>query len=234
MIDYIFKRSEGQCRILIVYNGAHDNDHSVRGKYAEGARDADKAISAAVRIGVPPGVMISGDVEGAWQPSADWFRSWAETMYKSRYAGMGGIYCRPNIPQFYNPYTEAVKRTGLGHMSLPMHPLAKKPKDVWMDVILPEPPDKMRLLWGTRPQQRKWSEPSKDKFVFAPAEPPQLPGRVALWQYHIDFLKQSSTSKYGLIDMDLADERAYARMWDANSRPGAGLSRGGMIAVPVL
>src|SRR4051812_10626923 len=106
MIEYIFKRSEGQCRILIVYNGAHDSVHSVRGKYAEGARDAEKAIAAAVRVGVPPGVMIWGDVEGAWQPTVDWFQGWAETMYKSRYAGMGGIYCRPNIPQFYNPYTE--------------------------------------------------------------------------------------------------------------------------------
>ncbi len=213
-VDYIFTRSKGACRILVVYNGAHDSANSVRGSFDAGVRDARKAITAASGVGVPPGVMIWGDVEGAWQPSAQWFLGWWDAMFKSSYAGMGGIYCRPNAPQFYKPYFEAmtksVPKEQLDHL---LDPFARKPKDQIVTVVFPDPPCRARLLWGTRPQKGDWSTPSTDAFAFAPSEPPQLPGRVALWQYRIDFLKRSSGDAYGLIDMDLADQRAYDLMW---------------------
>jgi hypothetical protein len=216
--NYIFTRSNGSCRILVVYNGAHDSANSVRGNFDAGVRDATKAVTAAAGVGVPSGVMLWGDVEGAWQPSADWFLGWWDGMYKSAYAGMGGIYCRPNIPQFYNPYFEALKKsvpkTQIDHL---LDPFARKPKDQVVTVVLPDPPFRVRLLWGTRPQKGSWSNPSTDAFAFAPAEPPPLPGRVALWQYRIDFLKRSSADKYGLVDMDLADQRAYDLMWRGKS-----------------
>lgn len=216
--DYIFERSEGKCRILIVYNGTHDNTNSVRGDFDAGVRDANKAVAAAAGVGVPNGVMIWGDIEGAWQPSAAWFQGWWDAMYKGPYAGMGGIYCRPTIPQFYEPYFEALTAASpKSQVDQLLNPFAKKAKDRVVTVVLPDPPNRARLLWGTRPQKRSWSDPSTDALEFSPSTPPPLPGSVALWQYNLDFLKRSSSDKFGLIDMDLADQRAYDRMWSSTS-----------------
>jgi hypothetical protein len=216
--DYIFERSEGKCRILVVYNGTHDNENSVRGKFEAGARDASKAVVAAAGVGVPGSAMIWGDIEGAWHPTAEWFQGWWDGMLKSPYAGMGGIYCRPTIPEFYEPYfkalTAASPRKQIDQLR---NPFAKKPADRIVTVVLPDPPNRMRLLWGTRPQKGSWSNPATDAMDFSPACPPPLPGSVALWQYHIDFLKRQTSDKFGLIDMDLADQRAYDRMWSSTN-----------------
>jgi len=189
-------------------------------------------MAAARQVGVPGGVMIWGDVEGAWTPTAEWFRGWWDGMSKSGYAGWGGIYCRPNAKQFYEPYTKAVLQS-LGMdpkasaakptvangalatrgTSILLNPFATKPADRVITVIPPDSADKLRLLWGTQPQKSHWSNPATDIFEFKPHEPPALPGRVALWQYHCDFLKAHAGDHYGLVDLDLADDRAYARMW---------------------
>jgi hypothetical protein len=50
-------------------------------------------------------------------------------MYKSPYAGMGGIYCRPTLPQLYEPYMKALLASSpkkYRRMSLSM-PITSKP-----------------------------------------------------------------------------------------------------------
>jgi hypothetical protein len=231
--DYIFERSEGQCRILVVYNGTHDSKNSVQGNFDAGVRDANNAMLAAASVGVPGGVMIWGDVEGVWQPTAEWFQGWWDGMYKSPYAGMGGIYCRPTIPQLYEPYLKAlIASTPKKQTDQLFNPFARKRADRAVTVVLPDPPDRMRLLWGTQPQKFSWSNPATDMMDFSPSNPPPLPGSVALWQYHDSFLKPPGDSAAkpsgdatvkkkkasgGLIDMDLADQRAYDRMWKSTS-----------------
>ena len=74
-------------------------------------RDVRKAITAASGVGVPPAVMLRGDVEGAWRPTAQCFLGWWDAMFKSSDAGMGGVCCRPNAPQFYKPCFEAMTKS---------------------------------------------------------------------------------------------------------------------------
>jgi hypothetical protein len=41
------------CRILVIYNGAHNSSHSVGGNHRAGVEDAHKAIKAATALNIP-------------------------------------------------------------------------------------------------------------------------------------------------------------------------------------
>jgi hypothetical protein len=219
-VDYLFKQSKGKCRLLMIYNGA--DEKSVGGDENAGALDARKAIQAATKVGVPPGVMIWCDIEGKWPPSEKWFLGWWKTMWASDYAGMGGIYCRANSQKFYGPYVNALLQTSKGpqQTNYTLNPFAKRLSDRKVFMV-PWDPIRTRLLWASQPQMTRWSHPKTDPLRFTPAGPPTLPGHVALWQYNRDLFhdyeRSGKVSKNGLVDLDLADERAYELMWQAKT-----------------
>jgi hypothetical protein len=212
-IDYIFQRSEGACRILLIYNGI--SVHSMLGGFDSGVQDANDALQGARALKAPRDVIIWGDIEGTFSLQAaakspkavtEWTRGWWATMQGNGHAS--GFYCRTTLKEFSQPFVDALLADYDVH-SLPylLNPFAKHPGDQKSVVIPPDPPNKLRLLWTTQPQKTKWSDPSTDPFEFAPAEAAGVPGRVALWQY----FDEPNGDKY--IDFDLADQRAYDLMW---------------------
>lgn len=197
--SYIHTKSDGQTRILVVYNGAHNSKASVGGGFAAGQKDALKAIARAKKVGVPADVWIYGDIEPGWHCAADWFRGWWDTMRQSQYGGMGGIYENPlkwNAKNFSDPYTKAYKGDS--------------------PFIFQDSPGLGRYLWSQQPQKAK-KGPGEIDFGFAPAEPPGMAGMTVLWQYAIDC---KLGTKHGLIDMNLADQRGYNSMWARESGQG--------------
>src|SRR5262249_52781851 len=75
-IEYLFHASDGNCRLLVIYNGAYDGPGSLRGNYDAGRADARNAIKIATDLSVPDGIMIWADIEGIWHPTAEWFQGW--------------------------------------------------------------------------------------------------------------------------------------------------------------
>lgn len=202
--DFIFKESDGKCRILVIYNGATNSTSSLQGGYNAGVHDAQKAIAGADAAGVPAGVMIYADIEPGWKTTSEWFKGWWDGMFRSKYAGMGGVYENPlpwNAPNFSTPYINALKGDSA--------------------FIFQDPPAKYRFLYSQQPQ-KGCVKPGDIKFGFHPAEPTGLAGVTVLWQYAIDCLKVGG-SKWGLVDMDLADEQGYALMWSRNQGDGTGI-----------
>ncbi len=172
------------CRVLMIYNGAHDSAASVRGGYPQGVHDAQAAISSANALGVAAGTFIYADIESGWRVTADWIRGWSDTMYDSEFGGAGGIYANPmpqNAPNFNNPYCQAFNADA-----------------------------KMRGLAGHHGAYIYSSEPEPGCGVpgpnrFAPATAPCNPNTV-VWQY-------AEGCYGGLVDQDLANDVGLWSMW---------------------
>ncbi len=200
--DYIFKESNGNCRILIIYNGASNSKSSTQGGFKEGQRDAAAAAIKARSLGVPAGVMLYVDIEPNWKCTPEWFQGWWDGMFNSQYAGMGGVYENPlhwNADNFSKPYVKALKGDG--------------------PFIYQDPPSKARYLWSQQPA-KGCIRPNDPKFTtlnFRPDEPEGLSGVTVLWQYATNCFKFGTQ---GLADMNLADARGYALMWARNTGPG--------------
>jgi hypothetical protein len=194
--DALFDLSGGQCRILLAYNGATNTHTSVGGGRAQGIHDAGKAVKAAKHVGVPPGVMIFADIEPNWHCTQEWFEGWFQGMFASQYGGMGGVYENPlawNARNFRDPYIKAVQGDS--------------------PFIFMDPPSKARYLWSQQPN-KGCKFPRQIDFGYIPAEPAGLSGVTVVWQYAINCLKPTG-GKWGLIDMDLANDLGYNVMWRA-------------------
>jgi hypothetical protein len=147
------------CKILVIYNGAHNSPMSVQGGFNEGANDANRAISAAQTLGIPHGIWIYVDVESNWSPTSDWFRGWSDTMFHSRYGRAGGVYGNPlpaNAAHFNTPYCRAFN------------------SDPNMQG------DAAALIFSSEPEPGCTSAAGAP--TFAPASPPCNPNAV-IWQY---------------------------------------------------
>ena len=224
-VDYIFDQNDGNTRILPIYNGTSATLQYGRNTYEDGKRDGRTAIECAAKLGIPAdnNVMIWADIEGKWVPSAEWFEGWWDTMFDSKYAGLGGIYHNPKIPHFYKPFYQALKQSLADYapgIINPFAPPAKnvtpaiKAKELQQPLPVRDPAGHMRYLWSTEPRPQhhthrpfyprdlstEW-DPSKQQ----PMEPMNCPGRTVLWQYRFEDL--------GLVDQDLCDDRAYDLMW---------------------
>lgn len=201
-VDFLFSKGT---RILVIYNGATNSKSSVGGDYKAGVHDAKMAIAGADKAGVPAGVWIYGDIEPGWKCTSDWFKGWWDTMFTSPYGGMGGLYENPlawNADNFAKPYLKALKGDS--------------------PVVYQDPPTKARYLYSQQ-KCKGCIKPGDITFDFSPAEPEGVWGVTVLWQYAIDCFKLPG-SKWGLIDMDLADWRGYASMWAPNTpAPGGAI-----------
>ncbi len=99
------------CKILVIYKGAHEIPTSVQGGFQEGVKDTNKAIVAAKALVVPGGTWIYVDIKADCSLTADWFKGWSDTMYNSQYNGAAGVYCNPlpeNAVQFNDPYCDGL------------------------------------------------------------------------------------------------------------------------------
>jgi hypothetical protein len=213
-IDYIFQRSEGACRVLLIYNGVTAD--SMLAGFMGGYLDATDALLGASALNAPRGVILWGDIEGrfslatAKSPEAkevvEWTRGWCATMQAAGHPS--GFYGRTTLKEFTQPFVDALLSDPDVH-SLPylLDPSARNPRDQKAIAIPPHPPGKLRLLWTTQPQMGRWTHPSTDRFEFTPTEAAGAPGRVALWQYY-------DQPGDGYVDFDLADDRAYDLMWE--------------------
>lgn len=102
-----FLHSRG-CRILLVYNGTHNNTSSIQGGSAEGTADAQKAIVAAQQLAIPANICLYADIETGWPVTPDWLKGWAIAVSQSGYkAGFYGNPLQSNALCFNNPYCSA-------------------------------------------------------------------------------------------------------------------------------
>jgi hypothetical protein len=172
------------CKILVIYNGAHNNPNSVQGGFQEGVTDANKAIAAAQALGVPNGTWIYADIEAGWSPTADWFKGWSDTMFNSQYGGAGGVYCNPlpgNAAHFSDPYCDAFNN----------------------DPNMQGAGDSAALIYSC--QHEPGCSTAANAPTFNPAVPPCNPN-AAIWQY-------AESCFQGLVDEDLANDVGFASMW---------------------
>lgn len=100
--EFLWKNS---CSVLTIFNDPYNGAGSLKGGLNEGVKDAKQAIKAAQDLGITPGVCIYADIETEYEPTADWIRGWAETMYDSHYSG--GFYCNTQSANFTTPYCNA-------------------------------------------------------------------------------------------------------------------------------
>jgi hypothetical protein len=103
--DYIFSRSNNQCRILIIYNSLNNAPPvqlstgqrqlipgSVRNDFIDGQMDAQRAAKAATDASVPAStdVMIFGDIEDNWLPTPEWIRGGGSACAARRFEAKEG------------------------------------------------------------------------------------------------------------------------------------------------
>ena len=172
------------CRILVIYNGAHDSLTSVQGGFQEGVNDASRAISAAQTLGVAAGTWIYADIEAGWSPTGEWFKGWSDTMFHSQYGGAGGIYGNPlpsNAVHFNTPYCAAFNS----------------------DPNMQGTGGSAALIFSSEPEPGCTSAAAAP--TFAPSSPPCNPSAV-IWQY-------AENCFGGLVDEDLADDTGFASTW---------------------
>ena len=206
--DYIFRRSGGRCRILLVYNGIPRDEVSTPGPRGTeaGRRAASSAIVAAARLGVPPRTRIYADLEG-WMASPEWLLGWWERMYESPYLGLGGLYGRggnvDRIAARDNPLLSPGRYGG-----------------VW-STVLPDARDQIRSreldelmrgtatgldyschVWTARPRLPD-AEPPTQWLAGGPA----AGALVTVWQYY--------GSAHGLFDYNVATLQGLMDMWQA-------------------
>jgi hypothetical protein len=197
--DYIFSHSNKQCRILVVYNALNDTPPSrlpngqrllhagsVRNDFMAGQLDVQSAVRAATDASVPADYtnMIYGDIEDAWQPTAEWIRGWWDGMRSSAYQGQGGLYANLNVPNFTQPYLMAQGLSPAGAGS--------------------------RFLWSTQPV-RGCVLPRNINFDYQPVQIPNCLDPVVLWQYGRDVYRGCLS---GWADFNLCNGDGYDSMWE--------------------
>jgi hypothetical protein len=210
--DYLGQRG---CRILPIYNVPRA---SLAGATAEaaGRQAANDACTLARSFGIPSGVRIYADLE-RWRVDPAWFRGWCATMYASEYAGMGGVYGNPAVP---NRATEGWGgRVDAG--------TSAASSDLWPEFIrnlaagrrVSKPAN--LYIWSNRPLL---GTPRTDlpasRVVprsFDASRPVTLAplADTVVWQYHMNTHLGSghAAGSHGIVDLDLATERGYAEMW---------------------
>src|SRR5258708_1487342 len=114
-VAVIFGLGNGNCRILLIYNGATGGTvgSASADPRAQGAAEAAQAIRAAKSLGVPlgAGIVIYADIESSWKIDPRWILGWCEQMTASEYANSGGFYCNPlpgNAANFSTPFCTAM------------------------------------------------------------------------------------------------------------------------------
>jgi hypothetical protein len=195
--DFIFEKSEGATRILVLYNGATAT--SIQGGHRAGVEDALEALNAARTLGIPPNVWIYADIEAGWRVHSGWFIGWWQTIASSEYGNPGGFYCNPlpwNAPNFSDPFMHAwMKMADASGTPLYTSPLYSSEPEPGCGYYLPASAS---------------GQPD-----FAPAKIPGYTGPTSIWQYAENCRPVGAGGI--AIDLDLAaDDDAYATMWGAD------------------
>jgi hypothetical protein len=171
------------CKILPTYNGTSNTPGSVQGGFAEGQNDAGAAADAAQALGIPAGIAIYADIEGAWAVTSDWIRGWATAITARNF--VSGLYgdCTPGST-FEQAFCAAQAV---------------------------EPTAATSFLWSMQPEPGPQCRAAAAAPAYGPARP-GCGGSVVLWQYTEDCWEDTLGVNAG-IDMDLAMDAAVAVMW---------------------
>jgi len=179
--EYLWKNS---CSILTIFNEPKNVAGSLKGKFKDGEKEANRAIKIAANLGVTPGVCIYADIETEYQPTQEWIEGWAETMYDSHYSG--GFYCNPQSSNFSDPFCKAYNNNDKVASS---------------------------YIYSSEPEKNAWKGPaSQAPTTFAPSTMPCNPQTV-VWQYAEAWNYVSTTKDPWGVDEDLATADAYFVMW---------------------
>ncbi len=179
-----------KCRILPVFNGI--SAARIKGGRAVGREHAKAAIAAADGLKIPDYTYIYANIEWDWEPSKEWILGWWDVMYRSRFGGVGGLYCNPA------PFN--------GHLNKPLAAAISEAKRTGMMVNVPY----MCPLFSSGPS--KGCGANRKTLKYAPFRSPAHPNGSVIWQYAINCHKSGS---HGLFDKDLANARGYRTMWPA-------------------
>jgi hypothetical protein len=191
-------RDRTQSRVFPIYNGLTNSLASVQGGSTQGKTDALTALDAAIAAEVPKineggNVLIYGDLEDPWTPTAKWFQGWIQGMHDStEYWGEGGLYANLNLVyNFATPYQNALNALG---------------------------PGGDRFLWSTQPWKGR-KKPGEIDFDFQPAGLVKFGApSVVMWQYARGCLKhpQLDPNVFQGVDFNMCKDSAYTKMWSAS------------------
>ena len=199
-VQFVFSESGGDCKILVIYNGASPAD--VRGNAATGAGHAQLAVRWAEAIGVPSGVRIYLNIEPAWRPSAAFFQGWWTGMKTSRYAGMGGVYANPDFVTISAPYAEALEAlspadrfcTTRYHWSTRPGVGTPRPSGLSAMAFRPRRLGNVRASLRRVMDQTPWNDPT------------------VLWQFARNCRCGAGAP---IVDLNLADQFGYRDLWSS-------------------
>lgn len=226
--DWLFRHSDGQCRIALVYNGIRGQPEGRAAGRPGGVAAAQEAIRLAGQLGVPAGVRIYLDLEG-WPVRPELLEGWWDTMHASQYAGAGGIYGRGAEvrvrPRSYMPdLSRRIHSSGWARRA----PAAEdqNAQRHWAALV-----DNLAEGHASKPRTRYiWSNTPRraDLERDTPANAEIIPGgfgavgpvgslltETVIWQYRFGAFWAEGTNR-GMVDLDLALERGYRDMWSAS------------------
>ncbi len=221
------------CKIAPVLNaiGGRPTDQRRREPvlrtFEQGLETARVAVSLAQNLvdqndrprPIADGVRIYADLEW-WPATAEWLQGWFLGMFRSRYAGMGGIYGRVSPPTHFDQNISGFPETTRG---LPRHYYWSQEFPYAMGY--PQSPSDPRYwpaLWSTQPGGS--ARPRTDFRAYeVPGPGPGTTGvRTVLWQYSNDLEIVNRTPsgderRMHLVDLDVARPEGYAEMWDVTA-----------------
>jgi hypothetical protein len=206
-VEFIFRRSEGKCRILLIANfGGSQFKQGLN----TGLSNATTSAGVAKNLGAPNSAFVYADIEPNFVCNPSWFPGWWKGMEQAG-RGRGGLYEDPlqtgsvrnaqnKVDMLFVPAYRKALQADAGNISTPVFP--------------PDQPSRARLLWSIRPSvmSGKIVSPSDRLTDFKPMELDFHRGMTVLWQYAGDCFVVSKSNDHK-IDMNLANDRGLASMW---------------------
>lgn len=225
--DYIFERSGGTCRVLVVFNDVDGRDGALMSQGHGGGVDAARAaIAAARRHSVPFSARIFLDLEG-WQVRPDYLEGWWDGMADGPYRGSGGIYGRgaevrlsrrgflPSTNPRYRPHSSNWARSALGAES---SAVTRGWPSLISNLAQGRPgQDRSCHIWSNTPRRSGEITNARDILppVFGGMGPVgALTMQTVVWQFWLNTFFPASASR-GAVDLNLATKRGWNDMWSA-------------------
>lgn len=225
--DFIFARSEGRCRVALVYNGVRGEPAGAAAGRAGGEAASREAVTLAIAQGVPTYARIYLDLEG-WRVAPEFLEGWWDGMSASPYAGAGGIYgrgaeVRP-LPRSHMPDLSRRPHSSGWAARVPAaedRAAARAFPGLIADLAAGRSPrPQSRYIWSNIPRRidQHGDTPAGTQIIpdsFGAVGPAgAILSRTVLWQYRFGAFWAEGSSR-GLVDLDLALDVAYAEMWHA-------------------
>lgn len=223
--DFIFERSNGRCRIALIYNGIRERPQRGAAGRARGIAAAQEAIRLARQNRVPANVRIYLDLEG-WPVNPELLEGWWDTIHGSHYAGAGGLYgrgaeVRTRRRSHMPDLTRRIHSSGWARR-VPDAEDAMAARD-WSGLVNDLATGHSgkpwtRYIWSNTPRRADLHRdtPAGTEIIpsgFGAVGPSgSMLTNTVIWQYRFGAF-WAEGGRRGTVDLDLALERAYQNMW---------------------